>query len=67
MQQHHILGRLDHQKRAAASFSDMGREHNSDKLGLPLPSYPQPMAEMMSNTMTRQEWRLKRAEEDMIV
>jgi ferritin-like metal-binding protein YciE len=65
--QHHIQESLVHQKRLQQLVSGMGGEPTSDKLGLPLPSYPQAMLEMMSNTMTRQEWELKRAEEDLIL
>ena len=45
----------------------MGEEPTSDELGLPLPSYPQAMLEMMGNTMTRQKWELKGVEEDLIL
>jgi ferritin-like metal-binding protein YciE len=65
--QHHLQEGLVHQKRLQQLVSGMGGEPTSDKLGLPLPTYPQPMAEMMKNTMTRQEWELKRAEEDLIL
>lgn len=64
--QHHLQEGLVHQKRLQQLVSGMGGEPTSDKLGLPLPSYPQPMAEMMKNTMTKQEWELKRSEEDLI-
>ena len=65
--QHHIQESLVHQKRLQQLVSRMGGEPTQEKLGLPLPSYPQPMLEMMNNTMTKQEWELKKAEEDMIV
>ncbi len=67
MQQHHIQDSLVHQIRLQQLVSGMGGKPTSDKLGLSLPSYPQPMGEMMINTMTRQEWDLKGVKEDMIV
>lgn len=34
---------------------------------LPLPGYPQDILHLMNNTMTKENWELKRTEEDMIV
>jgi ferritin-like metal-binding protein YciE len=65
--QQHIEESLVHQKRLQQLVSAMGGEPTRDELGLPLPLYPQPMLEMMNNTMTRQEWELKRSEEDLIL
>jgi hypothetical protein len=45
----------------------MNGNPTSEKLGLPLPSYPQDMKAMMDKTMTKQEYELKRSEEDMII
>jgi len=45
----------------------MDGQPTQEKLGLPLPSYPPTMKEMMDKTITKQEYELKRTEEDMIV
>jgi hypothetical protein len=34
---------------------------------LPLPGYPPDILQLMNNTITKEEWELKRTEEDMIV
>jgi hypothetical protein len=48
-------------------ISRLGGEPTVEKLGLPLPSYPDIIVKMMTNSMTKQEWELKKAEYDMIV
>src|SRR5215212_9023461 len=65
--QHHQQESKEHQKRLQQLISSMGGSPTQERLGLPLPSYPQTMKEMMNNSMTEQEWELKKAEEDMIV
>jgi len=64
--QHHLQESLVHQERLQQLITNLGGEPTEEKLGLPLPKFPQPMAEMMKNTMTKQEWELKRSEEDLI-
>src|SRR5215204_4304240 len=48
-------------------IANLNGKSTSEKLGLPLPSYPQDMKAMMDKTMTKQEYELKRSEEDMII
>jgi ferritin-like metal-binding protein YciE len=64
--QHHLQESLVHQKRLQQLIANIGGKPTEEKLGLPLPKFPQSMAEMMKNTMTKQEWELKRSEEDLI-
>jgi ferritin-like metal-binding protein YciE len=63
----HIAESLEHQKTLQQLVSGMGAEPTLDKMGLPLPEYPPNMLDMMKNTMTKQEWELKRSEEDLIL
>lgn len=65
--QNHMKESLSHQKRLQQLISSMDGEPTSEKLGLPLPSYPEIIMKMMTNSMTKQEWELKKAEQDMIV
>jgi ferritin-like metal-binding protein YciE len=64
--QHHLQESVVHQKRLQQLITNLGGKPTEEKLGLPIPRYPKSMAEMMTNTMTRQEWELKRSEEDLI-
>jgi ferritin-like metal-binding protein YciE len=63
----HIEESLEHQKILQQLVSGIGAKPTLDKLGLPLPVYPPSMLDMMKNTMTKQEWELKRSEEDLIL
>jgi ferritin-like metal-binding protein YciE len=65
--EHHIEESLTHQKRLQELVSTLGGTPTLDKLGLPLPSFPEPMMAMMNSTMTKQEWELKKSEFDLIV
>lgn len=65
--QHHLQESQEHQKRLQQLISNIGGSPTQQKLGLPLPSYPQEIREMMESSMTKQEWELKRTEEDMII
>jgi ferritin-like metal-binding protein YciE len=65
--QHHLAESKDHIQRLQQLIIDMGGQPYQGKLGLPLPKYPQDMLELMKNSMTKQEWELKNAEQDMIV
>jgi ferritin-like metal-binding protein YciE len=64
--QHHLQESLVHQQRLQQLITNLGGKPTEEKMGLPIPKYPQSMAEMMKNTMTKQEWELKRSEEDLI-
>jgi ferritin-like metal-binding protein YciE len=64
--QHHLQESLVHQKRLQQLITNIGGTPIEEKLGLPIPKYPRSMLEMMKNTMTKQEWELKRSEEDLI-
>jgi len=65
--EHHLEESQQHQQLLQQLISNMKGNPTSDKLGLPLPSYPQDMKAMMDKSMTKQEYELKRTEEDMIV
>jgi ferritin-like metal-binding protein YciE len=45
----------------------LGGQPYQAKMKLPLPGYPQDILKMMNDTMTKEEWELKKSEEDMIV
>jgi ferritin-like metal-binding protein YciE len=62
----HLQESKVHQERLHQLINTLGGDPTSEKLGLPIPQYPASMLEAMNNTMTRQEWELKRAEEDLI-
>jgi ferritin-like metal-binding protein YciE len=63
----HLQESGEHQKRLQQLISSIGGVPTQEKLGLPLPSYPEIIMKMMTNSMTKQEWELKKAEQDMIV
>ncbi len=65
--EHHLEESLEHQKILEQIIISIGGEPTQEKLGLPLPSYPVDMKAMMDKSMTKQEYELKRAEEDMIL
>jgi ferritin-like metal-binding protein YciE len=65
--EHHLQESLQHQKILQQLVSNIGGQPTQENLGLPLPSYPTAMKEMIDKTMTKPEYELKRAEEDMIV
>ncbi len=65
--QKHLQESTEHQKRLQKIIQGIGGEPTQEKSGLPLPTYPGIIWKMMSNSMTKQEWELKRAEEDLIV
>jgi ferritin-like metal-binding protein YciE len=51
--QHHIAESLVHQERLQQLVTSIGGTPTQDKLGLPLPSYPKPMLDMMNILMTK--------------
>jgi ferritin-like metal-binding protein YciE len=63
----HLQESGEHQKRLQQLILSIGGVPTQEKLGLPLPSYPETIMKMMLNSMTKQEWELKNAEQDMIV
>jgi ferritin-like metal-binding protein YciE len=65
--QHHLEESMQHQENLKEIISSIGGFPTTEKLGLPLPTYPESMLEMMNKTMTKQEWELKATEQDMIV
>jgi ferritin-like metal-binding protein YciE len=65
--EHHLEESKEHQKRLQQLISNMGGEPTIEKIGLPLPSYPQTIFQMMTDSMTKQEIELKRTEEDLII
>jgi ferritin-like metal-binding protein YciE len=65
--QQHLQESLEHQKRLQQIISRLGGESTVEKLGLPLSSYPDIIVKMMTNSITKQKWELKKAEYDMIV
>lgn len=65
--QQHLQESEHHQQKLQQIISAMDGQPTTEKLGLPIPSYPKPMVETMSYLMTVQEWELKKAEEDFII
>jgi len=59
----HMKESLEHQKRLQNLITILGGVPTEKKLGLPLPNYPQDMFKEMTNTMTRQEFELKKGED----
>lgn len=65
--QHHIQESTEHKNRLQQLITDMGGQPTQERIGLPLPKFPQDMSEMMTNTMTKEELELKKTEEDLII
>lgn len=65
--EHHLEESKQHQERLQKLIADLGGNATNEKLGLPLPSYPKKMQEIMDSSMTKQEWELKKSEYDLIV
>jgi ferritin-like metal-binding protein YciE len=65
--QHHLQETTEHQKRLQQLITSMGGQATEEKLGLPLPKFPQDMLEKMNNTLTQEEFELKKTEEDLII
>ena len=59
----HMKESLEHQKRLQNLITILSGVPTEEKLGLPLPNYPQDMFKEMTNTMTRQEFELKKGED----
>ncbi len=65
--EHHLQESQEHQKRLQQLISTIGGEPTQEKIGLPLPSYPQTIFQKMTNLATKQDIELKKTEEDMII
>lgn len=65
--EHHIEESIQHQERLQQLISQLGGTSTNMESGLPLPSYPEEMKGKMQNSIRKQEWELKKAEEDMII
>ncbi|HET6590896.1 MAG TPA: DUF892 family protein [Candidatus Nitrosocosmicus sp.] len=65
--EHHLKESEQHQQRLQKLITDLGGNVTTEKLGLPLPTYPQSIQQVMDISMTMQEWELKKSEYDMIV
>jgi ferritin-like metal-binding protein YciE len=65
--QHHLQETTEHQKRLQQLIIDMGGQATEEKLGLPLPKFPQDMLEKMNSMMTQEELELKMTEADLII
>lgn len=64
--ENHLQESKTHVDKLNHLISNIGGQLYEGKLGLPLPKYPEDMFEKMNKTMTKQEWELKRSEEDLI-
>ena len=58
--EHHLEESQQHQQLLQQLITNINGNPTSEKLGLPLPSYPQDMKAMMDKTMTKQEYELQR-------
>lgn len=65
--EHHLEESKQHRERLQKLITGLGGNATTEKLGLPLPTYPQSMQQVMDSSMTEQEWELKKSEYDMIV
>ena len=65
--QHHLEESQGHIERLNQLVTTLGGQPYQGKMGLPLLGYPQDMLQMMNDTMSKEEWELKRSEEDVIV
>ena len=65
--QQHLDETREQQKRLQQFIINIGGIPTEERLGLPLPSYPQSIRKFMENSMTAEEWELKKAEEDLII
>jgi ferritin-like metal-binding protein YciE len=65
--QHHLQESKTHAERLTQLLTTIGGQPYQGRMKLPLPGYPQDILQQMNNTMTKEEWELKRTEEDLIV
>lgn len=65
--EHHVKETAEHQKRLQQLITSLGGQPTNEKLGLPLPNFSQNMLDKMNNTMSKEDWEVKRTEEDLII
>ena len=58
--QHHSEESQGHLERLNQLITSLGGQPYQGKMGLPLPGYPQDILQMMNDTMTKEEWRVKK-------
>ena len=64
--QHHSEESQSHIERLNQLITSLVGQHYQEKMGLPLPGYIQDILQMIDTT-TKEEWELKKSEEDRIV
>src|SRR4051812_27466719 len=62
--EHHAQETVEHQKRLQQLITSMGCQPTMDKLRLPLPKFLQDMLYKMKSTMVKEDWEVKKTEED---
>ena len=65
--QHHSEESQSHLERLNQLITRLVGQHYQGKMGLPLPGYTQDILQMMNDAPTKEEWGLKKSEEDRIV
>jgi ferritin-like metal-binding protein YciE len=65
--QHHSEESQSHIERLNQLITSLVGQHYQGKMGLPLPGYTQDILQMMNDATTKEEWGLKKSEEDRIV
>jgi len=65
--QHHSEESQSHIERLNQLITSLVGQHYQEKMGLPLPGYTQDILQMMNDATTKEEWGLKKSEEDRIV
>jgi len=65
--EHHAQETIEHQKRLQQLISEMGGQPTEEKLGLPMPKFPQSMLDMMNSTLSKEDWEVIKTEEDLII
>jgi ferritin-like metal-binding protein YciE len=65
--QHHSEESQSHIERLNQLITSLVGQHYQGKMGLPLHGYTQDILQMMNDAPTKEEWGLKKSEEDRIV
>jgi len=65
--QHHSEESQSHIERLNQLITSLVGQHYQGKMGLPLHGYTQDILQMMNDATTKEEWGLKKSEEDRIV
>jgi ferritin-like metal-binding protein YciE len=63
----HLEETKQQQKRLQEVIINLHGRPTKDKAGLPIPTYSRSLMKSMKNSMTREEWKLRRTEEDVIL